>query len=87
MEGYESRLAVNVPVLDKILGLRRQVASLLGYKTWLVFFFFLKLGTNECSRADYKTEVKMIKTGKAIEEASFQMIRSPSNADYNFLSS
>ena len=39
------------------------------------------------SRADYKTEVKMIKTGKGIEEASFQMIHSPSGADYYFLSS
>ncbi|KAE9386902.1 zincin [Gymnopus androsaceus JB14] len=47
-EGYESRLEVNVPLLSKALGIRRQLASLLGYKTW----------------ADYITEVKMIKNGK-----------------------
>jgi Zn-dependent oligopeptidase len=34
MEGHEGRLAVNVPLLDKALKLRRQIASLLGYKTW-----------------------------------------------------
>ena len=34
MEGFESRLAINVPLLDKALELRRRIASLLGYKTW-----------------------------------------------------
>ncbi|KJA24053.1 hypothetical protein HYPSUDRAFT_53952 [Hypholoma sublateritium FD-334 SS-4] len=52
LEGHEDRLAINVPLLDKALELRRKIASLLGYKTW----------------ADYITEVKMIKTGKGIEE-------------------
>jgi metallopeptidase MepB len=52
MECHEERLAVNVPLLDRALEIRRRIASLLGYKTW----------------ADYKTEVKMIKTGKGIEE-------------------
>lgn len=33
-EGYESRLSINVPLLDKALALRRKIASLLGYKTW-----------------------------------------------------
>jgi hypothetical protein len=72
MEGYESRLAINVPVLVNILELRRRITSLLGYKTWCgrLLSFLSKLGTNETSRADYKTEVKMIKTGKGIEEAS-----------------
>ncbi|KAJ3515380.1 hypothetical protein NLJ89_g1791 [Agrocybe chaxingu] len=51
-EGHESRLSVNVPLLDKALELRRKIASLLGYKTW----------------ADYITEVKMIKSGKGIED-------------------
>ena len=52
-----------------------------------VFFPFLYFGTNEPSRADYKTEVKMIKTGKGIKEASLQMIHSPSDDDYYLLSS
>jgi hypothetical protein len=52
-----------------------------------VFSFFSKQGTNETSRADFITEVKMIKTGKGIDEASFQMIHCPSDADYYFLSS
>ncbi|KAH9480466.1 Thimet oligopeptidase [Psilocybe cubensis] len=51
-EGHEARLASNVPLLDKALNLRRQIATLLGYKTW----------------ADYITEVKMIKTGKGVED-------------------
>jgi len=44
MEGYESRLAINVPLLDKALELRRRIASLLGYKTWYrTAFFFIHL--------------------------------------------
>ncbi|KAI0372212.1 Metalloprotease [Pilatotrama ljubarskyi] len=49
---FESRLEVNVPLLDKILDLRRQVAKLLGYPTW----------------AEYVVEVKMAKTAKAVDE-------------------
>ncbi|KAF7978500.1 hypothetical protein HWV62_45653 [Athelia sp. TMB] len=51
-ESYEARLAVNVPLLDKALGLRRKIASILGYNTW----------------ADYITEVKMVKTAAAATE-------------------
>jgi hypothetical protein len=40
MEGDESRLAINVPLLEKILELRRRIASLLGYKTWCGSFLF-----------------------------------------------
>ena len=36
--------------------------------------FFSNLGTNEIIRADFQTEIKMIKTGKGIEEVSFRMI-------------
>jgi len=39
--------AENIPLLEKILPLRDDIAKKLGYKTW----------------ADYKTEVKMVKTG------------------------
>ncbi|KAF9481172.1 metallopeptidase MepB [Pholiota conissans] len=52
LEGHEGRLAVNVPLLDKALELRRKIASILGYKTW----------------ADYITEVKMIKTAKGVQD-------------------
>ncbi|EKM49553.1 uncharacterized protein PHACADRAFT_265095 [Phanerochaete carnosa HHB-10118-sp] len=51
-EAYESRLSINVPVLDKILGLRRKIADLLNYSTW----------------ADYVTEVKMAKNAKTVKE-------------------
>lgn len=51
-ESYEARLEVNAPLLDKALELRRNIASLLGYDTW----------------ADYITEVKMIKTSRAVNE-------------------
>ncbi|KAI6124381.1 hypothetical protein EV401DRAFT_1187749 [Pisolithus croceorrhizus] len=46
-DAHESRLAINVPLLERALNLRRRIASVLGYKTW----------------ADYVTEVKMVKTG------------------------
>jgi Zn-dependent oligopeptidase len=48
-------LAVNVPLLDKALELRRKIAKLLGYPTW----------------ADYITEVKMIKTARGVTEVCF----------------
>ncbi|KAF8895404.1 hypothetical protein BD779DRAFT_1668682 [Infundibulicybe gibba] len=51
-EGYESRLEVNTPLLDKALYLRRRIAAILGYKTW----------------ADYVTEVKMVKSAKNAED-------------------
>ncbi|KXN88219.1 Thimet oligopeptidase [Leucoagaricus sp. SymC.cos] len=51
LEGYESRLSNNVPLLDRAIELRRQIAKLLGYNTW----------------ADYITEVKMIKSGDGIK--------------------
>ncbi|KAF9013473.1 hypothetical protein BDQ17DRAFT_1231331 [Cyathus striatus] len=51
-EGHESRLEINVPLLNKALELRRKIASLLGYKTW----------------ADYVTEVKMVKNGTAVDD-------------------
>ncbi|KAF8169249.1 hypothetical protein BJ912DRAFT_1025654 [Pholiota molesta] len=57
LEGHESRLEVNVPLLAKALEIRRKIASLLGYKTW----------------ADYITEVKMIKSGKGVEDESLNL--------------
>ncbi|KDQ62378.1 hypothetical protein JAAARDRAFT_189705 [Jaapia argillacea MUCL 33604] len=51
-ESYESRLAINEPLLTKALDLRRRIAKLLGYQTW----------------ADYITEVKMVKTSKNVDE-------------------
>jgi hypothetical protein len=44
MEGSESRLEINVPLLDKALELRRRIASILGYKTWCVRFLFFFRG-------------------------------------------
>ncbi|CAL1713196.1 unnamed protein product [Somion occarium] len=49
-EGYEDRLQINTPILDRILELRRKIAALLGYDTW----------------ADYRTEVKMVKNAKGV---------------------
>lgn len=51
-EEHESRLAINVPILEKILDLRRQLAALLGYKTW----------------ADYVTEEKMVKSAAGVSD-------------------
>jgi Zn-dependent oligopeptidase len=33
-EAYEDRLAINAPLLEKALGLRRKIAKLLSYPTW-----------------------------------------------------
>ncbi|KAF8208891.1 metallopeptidase MepB [Mycena galopus ATCC 62051] len=49
-EGHESRLEINVPLVEKFLGLRRQIAKVLKYPTW----------------ADYRTEPKMVKTSKGV---------------------
>ena len=45
-EGFDNRLAINTPLLERALDLRRRITKLLGYPTW----------------ADYVTEVKMVKT-------------------------
>ncbi|KZV76419.1 Metalloprotease [Peniophora sp. CONT] len=45
---YESRLAVNVPALEKAADIRRRMAALYGYNTW----------------ADYVTEAKMVGSGQ-----------------------
>ncbi|KAL4065047.1 mitochondrial endopeptidase [Scleroderma citrinum] len=50
-DAFDARLAINVPLLDRALDLRRRIAGLLGYKTW----------------ADYVTEVKMVKIGDAAQ--------------------
>ncbi|KAH0586330.1 hypothetical protein H2248_007575 [Termitomyces sp. 'cryptogamus'] len=52
LEGHESRLEINVPILSKALDLRRKIAKLLGYKTW----------------ADYITEEKMVKSGHNVDD-------------------
>lgn len=50
-EAHESKLVINVPLVTRVLDLRRRIATMLGYKTW----------------ADYITEVKMVKTGNAAQ--------------------
>jgi len=47
-------LELNAPLLDRALELRRNIAALLGYKTW----------------ADHATEIKMVKSGDNIKKAS-----------------
>ena len=80
-------LRLTYPFLKKFWNYVVELPVFSVIKPGVAFFFsFLsKLGTNKTSRADYKTEIKMIKTGKGIEEASFQMIHSPFNADFTFL--
>lgn len=51
-QSYEGRLKINVPLLENILELRRQISALLGYKTW----------------ADYVTEEKMVKSAKGVTD-------------------
>ena len=53
-ERYDSRLAINEPILAQAVNLRRKIAGLLGYATW----------------ADYITEVKMVKNGTSVVEVS-----------------
>ena len=47
--------------MEKMLGLRRQISALLGYDTW----------------ADYRTEIKMVKSGKNVIDVRL----STSNSD------
>ncbi|KAF7792617.1 hypothetical protein EIP86_003714 [Pleurotus ostreatoroseus] len=49
-EANSSRMAVNVPIFDKMLELRHKVAALLGYDSW----------------ADYVTEIRMAKNAKNV---------------------
>lgn len=49
-EANERRLEVNVPTFDKMLSLRREIATLLGYDSW----------------ADYATEVRMVKNAQGV---------------------
>jgi len=51
-ESYEARLELIARLLDRTLELRRDIATLLGYKTW----------------ADHVTEVKMVKSGDNIKK-------------------
>ncbi len=67
-EGHESRLEVNVPLLSKAIGLRRKIAGMLGYNTWYLLPIIALRSTHVEDRADYITEVKMIKSGTAVEK-------------------
>ncbi|PPQ91638.1 hypothetical protein CVT25_013193 [Psilocybe cyanescens] len=58
-EAHDSRLSVNVPIIAKAFELRRKKALLLGYNNW----------------ADYVTDDRMIKSGKAIEEFLDDLIK------------
>ncbi|KAF8490544.1 hypothetical protein F5888DRAFT_1101053 [Russula emetica] len=51
-ESYEARPELIARLLDRTLELRRDIATLLGYKTW----------------ADHVTEVKMVKSGDNIKK-------------------
>jgi len=51
-ESYEARLVLNAPLFDRALELRRDIATLLGYKSW----------------ADHVTEIKMVKSGDNIKK-------------------
>ncbi|KAI0927259.1 hypothetical protein AcV5_010517 [Taiwanofungus camphoratus] len=51
-DAYEARLEINVPVFDRMLGLRRKIAPLLGYPTW----------------ADYITDIKMVKNAHGVTD-------------------
>ena len=80
LEGYESRLEMNVPILSKALDLRRKIATLLGYKTWLdsrlyVLWSLMK----HVFRADYITEEKMVKSGKNVDDVSIKLLPTDAN--------
>src|SRR6185436_10764131 len=57
----EYRLAkeINLPLLDKIVALRTEIARRLGYKSW----------------DDYKTEVKMVKNGATAQKFLEELVR------------
>ena len=51
-EAHENRLAINAPILDGILNLRRRIAKFLKYPTW----------------ADYAMEYNMVKDAAQVRE-------------------
>ena len=53
-ESNDSKTAINVPILTRILDLRRQIAALLGYETW----------------ADYAIENQMAKNSRNVLKVS-----------------
>ena len=55
LQASESKLEINVPLLEKALNLRRKLAALQQYETW----------------ADYVEEIKMIKTSQAVKDVGF----------------
>lgn len=50
LEASDRKLEINAPLLDRMLGLRRKIAGILGYATW----------------ADYVTEIKMAKNAETV---------------------
>ncbi|KAG5349533.1 hypothetical protein C0989_003290 [Termitomyces sp. Mn162] len=70
LEGHESRLEINVPILSKALDLRRKIAKLLGYKTWSDYAPLLRsvILIKPDVRADYITEEKMVKSGHNVDD-------------------
>lgn len=61
-----------MPLLNKAIELRREIAGILGYDTWYVVVALMRaLRCQFLARADYITEVKMIKSGKGIKDVSY----------------
>jgi len=60
----------NLEVLQRLISLRHELATILGYKSWgkYSFDFFTNKKSNSPSLASYITEDKMIKTEKNAAE-------------------
>lgn len=73
--GYEGRTISNVPVLDEILKIRRQIADLMGFETYADFILDVKMAKNSKNALDflYDLKEKLTPIGEAEKKVFLQM--------------
>jgi Zn-dependent oligopeptidase len=77
--GMENRLTINEAVLDEILVLRRELASLLGYPTWADYVIEEKVGQVIRPMIVLKAILQMAKTAQTVFEVAVPSYRNANN--------
>lgn len=75
--GYEGRTLSNVPVLDEILKLRREIADLMGFDTYADFILDVKMAKNSKTVLDFLHDLrdKLTPIGQAEKKVFLDMKR------------
>lgn len=55
--GYEAKTAVNTPLLDEIIKLRRKAANLLGYENWAEWILEVKMAKSSKNVMDFLNDL------------------------------